>query len=59
MPKVPRHLHRVNCFQEGVLEFDGPIGSVSADFRQFQVGGEGKKEARYGTDKKSESNGHI
>ena len=30
-------------------------GSVSADFRQFQVGGEGKREERYGIDKKSES----
>ena len=30
-------------------------GSVSADFRQFQVGGEGKKEERCGIDKKSES----
>ena len=30
-------------------------GSVSADFRQFQVGGEGEKEERYGMDKKSES----
>ena len=29
-------------------------GSVSADFRQFQVGGEGKKEKRYGSDRKSE-----
>ena len=28
-------------------------GSVSADFRQFQVGGEGKKEERYRIDKKS------
>ena len=30
-------------------------GRVSADFRRFQVGGEGKKEERYGIDKKSES----
>ena len=30
-------------------------GSVSTDFRQFQVGGEGKNEERYGIDKKSES----
>ena len=30
-------------------------GSVSAVFRQFQVGGEGKKKERYGIDKKSKS----
>ena len=30
-------------------------GSVSADFQQFQVGGEVTKEERYGSDKKSES----
>ena len=29
-------------------------GSVLADFRQLKVGGEGKKEERYGIDKKSE-----
>ena len=34
-------------------------GSVSADFRQFQVGEENKKEERYKIDKKSESNSHI
>ena len=43
VPKVPRHLYRVNCFQEGMLEFDDPMGSVSADFRPFQVGVEGGK----------------
>ena len=55
MPKAPWHLHQVNCFQESMLEFDGPMGSVSAGFRQFRVGVEGKKEQRYGIDKKSES----
>ena len=43
MPIVPRHLYLVNCFQEGMLKFDYRIGSVSADFRPFQVGGEEKK----------------
>ena len=39
-----------------MLEFDDPMGSVSAVFRPFQVGGEGKKrKKRYGIDKKSES----
>ena len=44
-PLLPRHLHLVNCFQEGMLEFDGPMDSVSADFRPLhrEVGGEGKK----------------
>ena len=55
MPQGPWHLHQVNCFQEGVLEFDGPIGQCSADFRQFRVGGDSKKEDRYGIDKKSET----
>ena len=26
MPKVPRHIHPINCFKEGMLEFDGPLG---------------------------------
>ena len=26
MPNVPRHLHLVNCFKEGMLEFDDPMG---------------------------------
>ena len=30
--KVPRHLHQVNCFQEGMLEFDGPIGQCFSRF---------------------------
>ena len=41
VPKVPRHCHKVNCrvcWSKNVL-----WGSVSADFRQFQVGGEGGK----------------
>ena len=41
MPKVPRHLYLVNSFKEGMLDFDDPMGSVSADFRPLQVGGEG------------------
>ena len=32
MPKIPRYLHLVNCFQ-----FDGPMGQCSADFRQFHI----------------------
>ena len=26
VPNVPRHLHQVNCFQEGMLEFDREVG---------------------------------
>ena len=43
VPKVPRHLYLVSCFQEGMLEFGDLMGSVSADFRPLQVWGEGKK----------------
>ena len=50
MLKVPRDLHQVNCFQEGMLEFDGPMGQC---FRRFPT--EGENEERYGIDKKSES----
>ena len=32
MPKVPRHPHLVNCFQEGMLKFDGPMGQCFGRF---------------------------
>ena len=32
MPKVPRHLHLVNCFQEGMLKFDDPMGQCLSRF---------------------------
>ena len=35
MPKGPRHLHLVNCFQEDMLEFDGPVGQC---FSRFPTG---------------------
>ena len=40
---VPWHLYLVKGFQKGMLEFDDPMGSVSADFRPFQVEVEGKR----------------
>ena len=33
MPTVPRHLHLSKCFQEGMLEFDSPIGQCFSRFR--------------------------
>ena len=32
MPKFPRHFQQVNCFQEGRLEFDGPMGQCFSRF---------------------------
>ena len=32
MPKVPRHSHQVNCFQQGMLEFEGPMGQCFSRF---------------------------
>ena len=59
VPKVPRDLHQVNCFQEGMLEFEVPWGSVSADFRQFKVGGEGKRKKDTGLTRRVNPNSHI
>ena len=43
MPKVPRHLHQVNCFQEGMLEFDGPMGQCFSRFPTVSSRGRGGK----------------
>ena len=32
MPKVPRHCHQVKCFQQGMLEFEGPMGQCFSRF---------------------------
>ena len=32
VPKVPRHSHQVNCFQQGMLEFEGPMGQCFSRF---------------------------
>ena len=32
MPKVPRYLHLVNCFQKGMLKLDGPMGQCFSRF---------------------------
>ena len=55
VPKVPRHLHQVNYFQEGMLEFDGPMGQCFSRFPTVSSSRRGKKEERYGIDKNSES----
>ena len=63
MPNVPRHLYLVNCFKEGMLEFDDPMGQcfgILAIISQRRsvcvcVGGGGGEEERYGIDRKSKS----
>ena len=32
VPKVPRHSHQVNSFQQGMLEFEGPMGQCFSRF---------------------------
>ena len=32
VPKVPRHLYLVGCFQEGMLEQNGPMGQCFSRF---------------------------
>ena len=38
VPKVPRHLHQVNCFQEGMLELDSPMGQCYSRFPTVSSG---------------------
>ena len=63
VPKVPRHCYQVNCFQQGMLEFEGPMGQCFSRFPTVSSkkrGGGGKeeeekkKEERYGIDRKCE-----
>ena len=58
MSKVPRHLHQVNCFQEGMLAFDGPKTVFQQIFDSFtdNLGrGDGGEAERYGIDRKNKS----
>ena len=32
VPKGPRYLHHINCFQEGMLDFGGPMGQRFSRF---------------------------
>ena len=43
MPKVPWRLHQVNCFQEGMLELDSPMGQCYSRFPTVSSGGRGEK----------------
>ena len=43
VPKVPRHLHQVNCFQEGMLELDSPMGQCYSRFPTVSSGRRGEK----------------
>ena len=54
MPKVPRHLHQVDCLQEGILEFDGPMGQCFSRFPTVSSRRRGGKR-NDGIDKKIES----
>ena len=46
--KVPWHLHLVNCFQEGMLEFDGPMGQCFSRCLTVSHRSRGKGENRKG-----------
>ena len=43
MPKVPRHCHQVNCFQQGMLEFEGHMGQCFSRFPTVSSWRRGKK----------------
>ena len=55
VPKVPWHLTKSTVSRRVCWSLKVVWGNASADFRQFQIGGEGKKKERYGIDRKSES----
>ena len=46
VPKVPRHCHQVNCFQQGVLEFEGPMGQCFSRFPTVSSRRRGEKERK-------------
>ena len=48
MPKVPRHSHQVNCFQQGMLEFEGPMGQCFSRFPTVSSRGRGEKRKKEG-----------
>ena len=45
VPKVPRHCHQANCFQQGMLEFEGPIGQCFSRFPIVSSRRRGEKES--------------
>ena len=44
--KVLRHLHLVNCFREGMLDFDGPMGQCFSRFLTVSQRSRGEGEKR-------------
>ena len=46
VPKVPRHCHQVNCFQQGMLAFEGPMGQCFSRFPTVSNRRRGKKERK-------------
>ena len=61
MPNVPRHCHQVNCFQKGILEFEGPMRQCFCRFPTVSSRrrGEKRKKDTGLTGKVNESNSHI
>ena len=60
MPKVPRHLHQADCFQEEMLEFDGPMGQCFSRFPTVSSRRRGEKRKKdTGLTRRVNSNSHI
>ena len=53
MPKVPCHLYLVNCFQQGSLEFDGPVGQCFSRFPTVSKRSLGRRRGGRGREEKS------
>ena len=58
-PKVPRHYHQVNCFQQGMLEFEGPMGQCFSRFPTVSSGRRGGKKIRDWQEEWMNPNSHI
>ena len=61
MPNGTWHLYLVNCFQEGMLEFGGPMGQCFNTFptiSQSSRGGFWGRGRRYGIDRKGRGRGY-
>ena len=49
MPKVPLHCHQVNCFQQGMLEFEGPMVQCFSRFPTVSGRKRGEKRKKDGS----------
>ena len=43
VPKVPRHCRQINCFLQGMLEFEGPMGQCFSRFSTVSSRRRGEK----------------